>query len=299
MGAREEMEEVRPLVIERVSKMRIVLDHLNRIFRETKALEHTALTDRCLKDLGIKLSFLNLNEPSQDNSMIFYKPLPKEELPQVDWDHADFHDWEERFGYSSECRRVDLTLFKVTMNVWGQWFRNDKQQPWAHRKCYNEYPSIGTGEWGPYAPYEWQTHREIEGDEPFISHCSFSIIHYADPEEPLRRSEVLPIVAYMKWRMRQIIYLEHYTFLVLAVSIFRSKARILQAHYDGQHLQIFKSDFYDFKENIKENYELFVRWTYSIPCGDTFTPLCIEGEKLEDPAIRRLDKFLKKVYKVK
>lgn len=86
---------------------------------------------------------------------------------------------------------------------------------------------------------------------------------------------------------------------VLAVSIFRSKARILQAHYDGQHLQIFKSDFYDFKENIKENYELFVRWTYSIPCGDTFTPLCIEGEKLEDPAIRRLDKFLKKVYKVK
>ena len=81
-------------------------------------------------------------------------------------------------------------------------------------RCYNEYPSIGSGEWGPSAPYEWQTHREIEGDEPFISHCSFSIIHYADPEEPLRRSEVLPIVAYMKWRMRQVIYLEHYTFPV-------------------------------------------------------------------------------------
>lgn len=134
MGAREEMEKVRPLVIERVSKMRIVLDHLNRIFRETKTLEHTTLTDRCLKELGIKLSFLNLNEPSQDNSMIFYKPLPKEELPQINWDHADFYDWEERFDYSSECRRVDLTLFKVTMNVWGQWFRNDKQHPWAHRK---------------------------------------------------------------------------------------------------------------------------------------------------------------------
>ncbi|QVM12144.1 hypothetical protein D8B26_006779 [Coccidioides posadasii str. Silveira] len=34
-------------------------------------------------------------------------------------------------------------------------------------------------------------------------HCSFRIAHAAEPLEPLRLSGMLPIVAVMKWRMRQ------------------------------------------------------------------------------------------------
>ncbi|KAG5295385.1 hypothetical protein I7I48_12252 [Histoplasma ohiense] len=59
-------------------------------------------------------------------------------------------------------------------------------------------------------PLSWQTCGEFEVEEITISHCSFRIAHYADPEEPLRRSEVLPIVAYMKWRMRLLAYDQRY-----------------------------------------------------------------------------------------
>lgn len=59
-------------------------------------------------------------------------------------------------------------------------------------------------------PLSWQTCREFEVEEITISHCSFRIAHYTDPEEPLRCSEVLPIVVYMKWRMRLLAYDQRY-----------------------------------------------------------------------------------------
>lgn len=65
MGALEEMEEVRPNVPERVGKTRDIGRHLKRIFNTTKALEHTVLTDGDLKELGIKLSTLDLEGDSQ------------------------------------------------------------------------------------------------------------------------------------------------------------------------------------------------------------------------------------------
>lgn len=126
------MEKVRLLVLVRMSKMQVAGRQLNRIFRETKALEYTVLTDHCLKELGIKVSFLDLKEPSQDKSMIFYRPLPKNELPPINWDEVDFSEWVE--DYSGECHRVELTLGDVTARVYGQWFLNDIEQPWAHRK---------------------------------------------------------------------------------------------------------------------------------------------------------------------
>lgn len=63
----------------------------------------------------------------------------------------------------------------------------------------------------------------MEAESLGISHCSFRMYHYADPEEPLRRSEVLPIVGYMRWRLNQFDYIEHRTF---PVSSF---------HYIGTH----------------------------------------------------------------
>lgn len=77
---------------------------------------------------------------------------------------------------------------------------------------------------------------------------------------------------------------------VLVVSIFRSQARILQAHHDGEYLHISKSKFVDFTENCRENYELFVRWIYSIPCGDTQAPLAIKGEELPQRSYEQIEK---------
>lgn len=76
---------------------------------------------------------------------------------------------------------------------------------------------------------------------------------------------------------------------VMVISIFRSQARILQAYHDGQHLYISKSKFLDFTKNCRENYELFVRWIYSVPCGDTRAPLAIEGEKLPQRTYKLID----------
>ncbi|OJD20933.1 hypothetical protein ACJ73_07729 [Blastomyces percursus] len=86
---------------------------------------------------------------------------------------------------------------------------------------------------------------------------------------------------------------------ILVISIFRSKARVLRAHHDGRHLHISKSKFYDFTVNLKENYELFARWIHGIPCGDTTTPLDIEGETLDDRTVKHVDRLLKKTYKLK
>ncbi|KAK2801624.1 hypothetical protein FQN50_007685 [Emmonsiellopsis sp. PD_5] len=293
MEALEETLEVRPLVLERLAKTRVIGRHLNRISSATKDLKQTVLTSQ-LEGLGIRLSFLDL-EGDSGHDMTFYRPLPKEQFPVINWDGVGFSDWTE--GYSEESRRVDITLDNISSELWGAWLRNNKQQPWAQYKYYRA-GQIATGEYTPNAPYQWQTRGDIEAKSLYIPHCSFRIIHYIDPEEPLRRSEVLPIVAYMKWRIRQFNYVEHYVFPILAISIFRSKARVLQAHHDGRHLHISKSNFYDFKTNIKENYELFARWIHSIPCGDTTTPLNIEGEMLDEHTVKQVDQYLRKTYKL-
>ncbi|PGG99861.1 hypothetical protein AJ80_09283 [Polytolypa hystricis UAMH7299] len=96
MGAQEEMAEVRPFVVERLMKTRVVGRHLNRIFKGTKAFKHTTLNN-------------------------------KEEFPVINWDYADFSDWTE--GYSEESRRIDITIQNISSEVRGAWLRNDEQQP--------------------------------------------------------------------------------------------------------------------------------------------------------------------------
>ncbi|GLA19109.1 hypothetical protein AnigIFM62618_006772 [Aspergillus niger] len=272
----------------RVAQTNVVSRHLSHIFTATKALKHSVLTEHDLDTLGIKLSEHDLEGECSKGHQAFYQPLPKSKLPEIDWDKVHFSKWHE--GHSDEPRRVHYTLQSVSGRVYGAWFRGGEHQTWVHRQCYRANPRTASGEHTPDVPYSWQTVAEMEADSLDIPHCSFQMYHYADPEEPLRRSEVLPIVGFMRWRLNRFNYIKHRTFPVMVVSIFRSQARILQAYHDGKYLHISKSKFVDFTENCRENYELFVRWIYSLPCGDTVAPLPIKGEELPRRSYELIDK---------
>ncbi|KAE8354007.1 hypothetical protein BDV28DRAFT_95356 [Aspergillus coremiiformis] len=290
------LQNARAAVLRRVAKTKIVCSHLEHVFEAMKISKHTALADLDLEKLRIKLSSLDLEGNSHGDNSAFFRALSKSELPEIEWEEVEFSEWTE--GYSDEPRRIDNTLQSLSNQLWGAWLRYNKKQPWIQRKCYKEVPSIGTGEYTPDVPYEWQTHGDVEATSLAIPHCSFRVIHYADPGEPLRRSEVLPIVAYMRWRMIQFDYIEHYIFPVLVVSIFRSKVRLLQAYHDGEHLRISKSKFYDLTENISGIYELLIQWIHGIPCGDTEAPLHIKGEDLDDSTIKRIENILKEIFQL-
>ncbi|RAL00035.1 uncharacterized protein BO80DRAFT_494448 [Aspergillus ibericus CBS 121593] len=295
MGVREQFAKVQQNVAMRVGQTNVVYRDLTRIFNATKACDHTNLTDSDLRTLGITLAAFDLQGKSTGDAKTFFQPLPKSELPAIDWGRVRFSDWTE--GYSHEPRRVERVLQSVSNRLWCSWLENSKKQPWVQRKCYREIPSIATGEHTPDVPYEWQTCGEIEAKSFDIPHCSFRVYHYAEPEESLRRSEVLPIVGYMRWRLSQFDYICHHTFPVLVVSIFRSKARILQAYHDGQRLHISKSRFVDFREPKRENYELFVRWIHGVPCGDTEAPLGIKGEEIDQVTSELIDDVLHRLFR--
>ncbi|KAB8069882.1 hypothetical protein BDV29DRAFT_194542 [Aspergillus leporis] len=103
---------------------------------------------------------------------------------------------------------------------------------------------------------------------------------YSNADEALHRGEVLLIVAYMRWRMKQFKYIEHYTFPV-----------------NGERLHISKGIFHDFQENVKENYQLFIQWVHGIPCGRTETPLSIKDEKLDNQTKKDVESFLDYLFK--
>ncbi|XRM46748.1 hypothetical protein ABZX51_009776 [Aspergillus tubingensis] len=272
----------------RVAQTNVVSRHLSHIFTATKTLKYSSLTEEDLDTLRIKLSEQDLERKCSNGHQTFYQPLPKSELPEINWDNVHFSKWHE--GRKSEPRRVHYTLRSVSGRVYAAWFHDRKHQTWVHRQCYRANPRFASGEHTPDVPYSWQVVEEMEADTLDIPHCSFQMYNYADPEEALRRSEVLPIVGFMRWRLNRFDYIKHRTFPVLVVSIFRSQARILQAYHDGEYLHISKSKFVDFTENCRENYELFVRWIYSIPCGDTQAPLAIKGEELPQRSYDQINK---------
>lgn len=132
MGFRDTFESFRQDAQLRVAQTNVVSRHLRRIFTATKELSHSTLAGRDLELLGIKLSELKLEGACSDDHQSFYRPLPKSDLPKIDWDEVQFLKWHE--GYSVEPRRVDQTLQSVSNAVWSAWLEEDKEQIWVQRK---------------------------------------------------------------------------------------------------------------------------------------------------------------------
>ncbi|KAB8276626.1 hypothetical protein BDV30DRAFT_246443 [Aspergillus minisclerotigenes] len=271
-------ENFRQLIISCLEKTDVVYRHLARILQETTNLTQMALTSGYCNELNIKLSSLELERISRNETLAFYEPLLKSDIPALDWGKVRFSEWTE--GDSEESRRVDITLDNLLNRLREAWLRNNEEhilERWTHGltswlmqlQAYEE--SAMTGEHTPDVPYEWQITRHVKASSTSNSHCIFRVLHYADPEEPLRRSEILPIVSHMKERMTHFDLIQHYAF--------------------PPPLHI-KSKSYDFEENSHENYELFMRWICGVPCGSTKKSLPIEGKRLSNRRIKMIDELL-------
>ncbi|KAL2814679.1 hypothetical protein BDW59DRAFT_20365 [Aspergillus cavernicola] len=293
--ARDAVRRLLPYICTRMERTNVVSKDLNRIFHTIKASQDVVLTDRHLKELGIKLSSFNLETDTTDGrTATFFRPLSKGELPTIDWNNLDLWEWYE--GLGEEPARVDHNLYSVWHQVWAGWFLNDVKMTWTG--C-EEIPVGGGAEFPPRNPYQWVAHHETQAKSLTIPHFMVKVTHHAEPDERISRGEVLPITSYMEWRLRLTHYVQHFYMPILVVSFFRSKARILQAYHDGKQLHISMSKFYDFKEDNHTNYELFARWLHSKPCGDTSAPINIVGEKLDDRSVKKLESHLKQLLKVK
>jgi hypothetical protein len=56
---------------------------------------------------------------------------------------------------------------------------------------------------------------------------------------------------------------------VLILSFSETRARVIQAHFDGSVFHFRYSCYYDFVGMDKANVDLFLRWVLSDPVGDT------------------------------
>lgn len=119
-------------VLRRLAKTQVVSAHLRRVFRETKHLQDTVLTNDDLEQLTVKLSPLDLEDDNQDEGTTYYKPVPKAEFPVIDWNQVYFSEWTE--GYNEEPRRIEHTMQSVSNRLWNGYSWDNKNHSWVQGK---------------------------------------------------------------------------------------------------------------------------------------------------------------------
>ncbi|KAK2749510.1 hypothetical protein FQN55_003207 [Onygenales sp. PD_40] len=92
MGALEEMQEVRPYVLERAGKTAAIEAIIQAVLQEYQALQAHPPNKHQLEELGINLTFLDLEAAPGPNNATFYKALPKAEFLILNRASAGFSD---------------------------------------------------------------------------------------------------------------------------------------------------------------------------------------------------------------
>lgn len=161
--------------------------------------------------------------------------------------------------------------------------------------CYREPRGIVLNDYtGLGAPYQWCVCQRAQTVYSKYPHCKAVSSQNIDvgEDEDLKRSEVIPILVIMRWRMGLYAYQQHEAFPVRLchcifalvqvhanrggqiqiLSIFDNKARFLIAYHDGKHLCIQKSPLYGIEGDSAgpdENAKLLQRWWLADAAGDT------------------------------
>ncbi|QVM12145.1 hypothetical protein D8B26_006780 [Coccidioides posadasii str. Silveira] len=91
------IKHVRHFIISRFGKIQRVAHIVDCIFKETRALKHSELTENGLWNLRISLYCIDPEKPSVSDRMSFYAPLPKE-CPKIYWDEKKDLFWKQRTG---------------------------------------------------------------------------------------------------------------------------------------------------------------------------------------------------------
>ncbi|WEW56767.1 hypothetical protein PRK78_002218 [Emydomyces testavorans] len=279
----------------RVERKKVMIQQLKSMYLETKHSKPASLSDKDLNRLGIKLLPLDLKQPAHTGPT-FFAPLSEREAPSFSW---DIDDLDNAFTDPEGSDHSTVIGQDVSIYIASASHTFDRVKPdsvhtaWMDfiaLKCYREDPSIPLCEYRNLgANHDFLVNDQIEASSLEYPHCKFQIIQDAEPQEPLRRSELIPILVIMRWRMGLWMYQPHEIFPVQVISLFGATGRILLAHFDGKQLCIRKSQFYtlDGKENAK-NFELFARWRISDAVGDTEVQLPVNIKPQQVPAIRRV-----------
>ncbi|EER43974.1 conserved hypothetical protein [Histoplasma capsulatum var. duboisii H88] len=273
-------------------RKKVVIRRLRSMYMMVKQFKPSSFGDSDLTRLGIKLLPLDLTQPAATGPC-FYAPVSENEVPGVPWGTGRLKLYEPEAEDNKHSYRALGIIENASRWMGSQLKPGSGHTEWSDTlltRCYREDPGIPNAR-AEYlaggANYNWSVNGDVEAYSVEYPHCKFHILQDAEAEEPLRRSEILPILVFMRWRMSILKYPQHEVFPVLVISHFGIKGRILIAHFDGTHLCIQKSDIYDLRggEDAK-NFELFARWRASDAAGKTKVALPVDIKPLKTLAVR-------------
>nr|KMM71958.1 hypothetical protein CPAG_08258 [Coccidioides posadasii RMSCC 3488] len=269
-------KEAKPKIThpEAIEKKKVMVKHLRSMYETVNTFKRS-IPNSYLETLGIKLLPLDLKRPS--SSINYYRPLPKSEYNSRSF--GSFHPFANSDNKDEEDRSDsnDAVLAKLSnlSTIMGMLWRDDHSHTQWQRdyviQCYREKPRLSLTEYAKLdgAEYTWITTNRIQTASEMYPHCKCVVIQDVEPDEELKRSEILPILVIMRWRMSLYYYQQHEVFPVEVLSVYGGQARILIGYFDGKHLCIQKSPIYDIGSEGLQNWILLMKWWFSDAAGDT------------------------------
>ncbi|EEP79419.1 predicted protein [Uncinocarpus reesii 1704] len=151
---------------------------------------------------------------------------------------SDDEDDEDRSD-SNDDVLVKLSNLSTKMEL--LWHDNSHHTLWQRDyvvQCYREKPHVNLTEYAQLdgAEYSWITTNRIQTVSEKYPHCKCVVVQDIEPDEELKRSEILPILVFMRWRMGLYYYQQHEVFPVEVLSLYGGQARILIPSTGGECL---------------------------------------------------------------
>ncbi|RAL16042.1 uncharacterized protein BO97DRAFT_403210 [Aspergillus homomorphus CBS 101889] len=273
--------------------------HLRELHRRVQASPLSSLSESDTKGLGIDCVELPLRIdgllPDTDEAIYFDPwPLRRLEAHPVDmtdpttresartkeklWARFDRKGTDQDGFLSAVLADEFLEYMRVgplgrdTLEQFSLWTEGNLEEGMI-RSRYMDFGLSADPDAGPVAS-STQTFRfeEVWCARRGYSQIMLIVTHKIEPEEKLLRTEVLALVGIMRTRLSRATLKEHTIIPINMISCMRQrKARILQAHFDGEDLVIRKSGLYDFstRDLREKNIPLFLLYMASRPIGDT------------------------------
>ncbi|KAK2796217.1 hypothetical protein FQN50_009637 [Emmonsiellopsis sp. PD_5] len=265
-----ERKEAKPKIThpETIKKKKDIVNHLRSMYETVKQFKRS-IPNNGLEELGIKLLHLDLERPSSN----YYRPLEKSEYNSRSF--GSFHPFrEDEEDRSDSNDAVQVKLSNLSIAVGMLWCDDSSHTQWLQEhivKCYREKPPVSLTEYAKVdgAEYDWITTNMIQTADKKYPHCKCVVRQDVEHGEELKRSEILPILVLMRWRMGLLCYQQHEVFPVEVLSVYGRRARILIGYFDGKHLCVQKSPIHDIGSKGLQNWILLMKWWFSDAAGDT------------------------------
>ncbi|PYH40502.1 uncharacterized protein BP01DRAFT_361227 [Aspergillus saccharolyticus JOP 1030-1] len=273
--------------------------HLRELHRRVQASPSAAFSDSDARELGIECVELPLQPDGllpNTGEAVYFQPWPMRRLEahpvdMTDPTTRDSARVKEKLWARLDRKRADQDGFlsavfadefleylrvgplgRDTLEQFSLWTEGNLENG-IIRSRYMNFSSSADPDAGPVAA----STADFKFEEVWCAgrehpHISLIVTHKVAPAEKLLRTEVLALVGIMRTRLSRAALKEHTIIPINMISCMRQrKARILQAHFDGEDLVIRKSGLYNFatRELREKNIPLFLLYMASRPTGNT------------------------------